>query len=204
MNHRLRRLSLAAVVPAAALLGLTPAFAQPPEGPPLHGPADRLRAALDANGDHELDEAELAAASEALKSLDDDGNGRIDRHEFRPPMPPPPRGFGDRGPDAGPPREGGPEFRRPREGFRPEGERPRRERPDGPPRDGAGPRGRGQGPSPERFVERAMTFDADGDGKLDRDELSRFASDMRERMTGSPGGRDRGAGPPPSESPPPE
>ncbi|MFM8413262.1 MAG: hypothetical protein ACKOCX_00900 [Planctomycetota bacterium] len=207
MNRRLRPLSLAAVVPTAALLSLAATFAQPPEGPPRdgpppHGPADRLRAALDANGDHELDEGELAAASEALKSLDEDGNGRLDRHEFRPPLPPPPRGgFGDRGPEGRPPREGGPEVRRPREGFRPEGEGPRRERPDGPPRPGAGPRGRGPGPSPERFVERAMAFDADGDGKLDRDELGKFAAAMRERMTGSPGGRDRGAGPPPSESP---
>ena len=43
-------------------------------------------------------------------------------------------------------------------------------------------------PSPERMVEHAMTFDADGDGKLDRDELGKFAEGMRERMRAGVGG----------------
>jgi hypothetical protein len=196
MNRRHPPSSALVAVPAAAILLAVTAFAEPEgpprDGPPPHGPADRLRAALDANGDHELDAGEIEAASRALASLDEDGNGRIDRHEFRPPMPPPPGEAGGRGPEGRPPREGGPEFRRPREG-RPEGppeNRPRRERPDGPPRDAAGPRGRGPGagPSPERFVERAMSFDADGDGKLDRDELGKFAEGMRERMRAGVGG----------------
>jgi hypothetical protein len=198
MNRRLPPLfAFVAILLATILLAAT-TFAQPPggpprDGPPPHGPADRLRAALDANGDHELDAPEIEAASQALKTLDEDGNGRIDRHEFRPPMPPPPGGVGGRGPEGRPPREGGPEFRRPRDGSRPEGppgERPRRERPEGPPREGAGPGGRGPGPSPERFVERAMSFDADGDGKLDRDELGKFAAEMRERMRGPAGDRE--------------
>lgn len=33
-----------------------------------------------------------------------------------------------------------------------------------------------------------MTFDADGDGKLDRDELRKFADEMVERMRGGPPG----------------
>ncbi len=44
-------------------------------------------------------------------------------------------------------------------------------------------------PSPERMVEHAMTFDADGDGKLDRAELKKFAEEMQAmRMRGGPGG----------------
>jgi hypothetical protein len=44
-------------------------------------------------------------------------------------------------------------------------------------------------PSPERMVEHAMTFDADGDGKLDRAELTKFAEEMQaRRMRGGPGG----------------
>ena len=84
------------------------------------------------------------------------------------------------------------------------------ERPDGPPDRGGpaegaggaregrggpggqgGPRemrgGPGGPPSPERLVEHAMSFDADGDGKLDRSELMKFAEDMQ-RMRGGRGG----------------
>ena len=63
----------------------------------------------------------------------------------------------------------------------------------GPP--GGGPR-RGP-PSPERFVEHAMSFDADGDGKLDRGELMKFAADIQAmRMRGGPGGGPGGPGGP--------
>lgn len=59
----------------------------------------------------------------------------------------------------------------------------------GPP--GGGPAGeRGGPPSPERFIEHAMQFDADGDGKLDRAELTKFAEEMHAmRMRGGPEGR---------------
>jgi hypothetical protein len=211
VTPRVRSTIWLAAVPAAVVT-LAAAVAEPPEGPPP-GPADRLRAALDANGDHELDEQELENATAALRSLDEDGNGRIDRGEFRPPLPPPPREFGGRGgPEGRPPREEG-EFRRGREGFRsdgPPGDRPRRERsegrpegpsrerPEGPRREGGGPPGRGpgQGPSPERFVERAMSFDGDGDGKLDREEVGTFAAEMMERMRAGMAERMRGGGPP--------
>ena len=92
------------------------------------------------------------------------------------------------------------------------------ERPEGPPerggsferpgggREGQGPGGRegrmgpggggtGGPPSPERFVEHAMKFDADGDGKLDRDELTKFAGEIQ-RMRGGPGGGRGGPGGP--------
>ena len=82
------------------------------------------------------------------------------------------------------------------------------ERPEGPAgRGGNGPAGRaGEGPigrggegrrgppSPERFVEHAMSFDADGDGKLDRAELTKLAEEMA-RMRGGQGGPGGQSGP---------
>ncbi|MEY3204975.1 MAG: hypothetical protein RLZZ21_1306 [Planctomycetota bacterium] len=88
---------------------------------------------------------------------------------------PPPTAEG--GPEAGPRpgrREGGPG-----KGQRGEG------RPGGGPRGQGGP---GGGPSPERFIEHAFSFDADGDGKLDRTEFESFAKDFHERRRGGPGG----------------
>jgi len=203
-----RSLLSMAALPAAGLVFLATSVAQPPDGPPPRGPADPLRAALDTNGDFELDADEIAAAADALAKLDENGDGRIDRQEFRPPMPPRNRGPGRERDEAGErrPRDRGPEGRPPR-GEEAEGRRPReRARPDGPP--GERPRGPRErpaegGPSPERFVERAMEFDADGDGKLDRDELGRFAEGMMERMRGNLRERVRGEGPPrrrPAES----
>ena len=152
--------------------------AQPPErrdGPPPER-RDGLRDALDTNGDHELDADEIKNASANLAKADRDGDGKIDHEEFRPPLPAIPRGEGgfrgpppgrERGSEGGPVRGGG---------FRGEG----------------GPRPEG-GPSPERFVERAMTFDADGDGKLDRTEVEKFAGEMMQRLRG--GMAERGTGP---------
>ena len=60
--------------------------------------------------------------------------------------------------------------------------------PEGGPPGGPGGERRGP-PSPEQFVERAMSFDADGDGKLDRNELMKFGQEMAaRRMRGGPGG----------------
>jgi len=154
----------------------TAAAAQPPEGgPPDRGPGgpphDPLRAALDADGDHALSGDEIKNAAAAVATLDRNADGRIDNDEFRPPRPP----------RRGPPDAEGPEGRRPpRDGAGP----PRRERPEGGPRAGGG--------SPERFIERAMSFDADGDGKLDRAELEKFAGEMQQRLRGG-----RGPGGPP-------
>jgi hypothetical protein len=76
--------------------------------------------------------------------------------------------------------------------------------PPGGPRGGppGGPGGERRGPpSPEQFVERARSFDADGDGKLDRTELTKFGEEMAaRRMRGGPGGPEgpdgpRGGGP---------
>ena len=97
----------------------------------------------------------------------------------------------------GPPERGG-SFERPggvREGQGPGGPREGRAGPGG--REGRmGPGGGGPGgpPSPERFVEHAMKFDADGDGKLDREELTKFAEEIQQMRVG-PGGRGGPGGP---------
>ena len=141
------------------------ATAQPPErrdGPPPER-RDSLRDALDTNGDHELDADEIKNAAASLAKADRNGDGKIDHEEFRPPLPPIPRGEGGfRGPP--PAGEGGSESRPVR-----------------------------GGPSPERFVERAMTFDGDGDGKLDRTEMEKFAGEFMQRIRG--GMAARGVGP---------
>ena len=85
----------------------------------------------------------------------------------------------------------------PREGRAGPGSREGRMGPGGGGPGGGGPGGGGPGgpPSPERFVEHAMKFDADGDGKLDRDELTKFAGEIQ-RMRGGPGGSGGGRGGP--------
>lgn len=154
------------------------------EGPPggRRPPPDPLREALDANHDHELDADEIRNAAAAVALLDEDGDGRISERELMLPPPPPARGFEGRPPRD---RRGGDEAtpsaadaRGPRErpGFRP---------PEGDER-----------PSPERFVTRAMSFDADGDGKLDRGELEKLAGEMMSRMRGGPEAGRRGPPPP--------
>jgi hypothetical protein len=206
---------LAAGVVAGGLFAA--AVAQPPAPPEGHdGPPpehrDHLRGVLDTNHDHELDSEEIKNASAALAHLDKNGDGRIDHEEFRPPLPPIPRGEGGfRGP---PPGEHGPEGRPPRgdrfeagpppgRGPREGGPRERALRGEGGPGPGPGP----GGPSPERLVERAMGFDADGDGKLDRAELETFAGEFVQRMRnamadrGGEGARRRPGGPGDGERP---
>ena len=211
---------LSACLRAAAGCGLmttallSAAVAQPPgrpEGGDPPGFRDPLRRTLDANQDFELDADELSKASESLKTLDKNSDGKLDREELRPPMGPPPGGPG-RGPEGRGPEGRGPDGRGP--GDRgPEGRPPRDrefDRPPPPPRDveGGPPRPRegfrpggdaGGRPSPERLVERAKSFDADGDGKLDETELKKFAESLAERMRGGgrgPGGPGGPGGPP--------
>ncbi len=157
---------------------------------------------LDKNGDGELSEDEF-------------------RPVGPPPPPPPPRdgeARGGRGArDAGPRHQGDERGR----GERAHGERPHgadADRPGrgGPPDRGVGPAhdgpeghhaggpgpeghraggpGAGGPPNPERFVEHALQFDANGDGMLDKDELLKFAEEMGQRAGGPSGGPDRGRG----------
>ncbi len=197
-----------------ALLGISATvtvLAQPPEddrpprgdrldGPPLGerrgegGPNDSGRppmpnplvAALDKNGDREISAEELEAATASLLTLDKNKDGKLTDDEMRPPRPEGGQGFG-RG-------DGPPGHENPGRG-------------DGPPgREGGGPSGgpsggpRGGGPmgppNPERLVEHAMGFDADGDGKLDKAEMTKFAEEFTSRMGrfGRPDGEGRPSG----------
>ena len=165
-----------------------------PGRPPMPNP---LVAALDTNNDREISAEELQAATTSLLTLDKNKDGKLTDDEMRPPRP-------ERGPGGG-------------RGDRPFG-RDGAERGDGPPGHGRG--GRGDGPpgdgppgrgpmgppDPERFAEHALEFDADGDGKLDRSELMKFAEQISHRAErsagrGGLGPRDGrpGDGPPPEE-----
>lgn len=206
-----RTTGLAIASSLAVLALITSVVAQPPGpppgqpgGPPLPEHRDPLRRALDTNGDHELDKDEIAKAAESLAKLDTDSDGRISREELFP-RPPEfqPRGPGERE-RAGPPGQFGGFRGPPREGETgPPPPPPGESREGPPPRGGEGfrPPGAppGEGPSPERFVERAMSFDGDGDGKLDKAELGKFAEAMMGRMR--PGGEGFRREPPPRPGP---
>jgi len=222
-------MALLGVTVTMNVLAQPPAGEGRPDGPPPRGeggPDDRPRPphpvmdALDKDHNGEISEEEINNATAALKSLDKNSDGKLTDDEIRPPRPEggpgrdgerrpdgPPRG--DRPPGDGPPGdrpprdgEGRPpgEGRGPREGEgRPPGGR-EQGRGEGPP---GGPQGRPMGPpSPERFVEDAMRFDTDADGKLSKEELMKFAIEMGNRQ-GRPPGPDGGRGPRPEGDRPP-
>ena len=80
--------------------------ARPPRGQqsgpggPGHRPPPPVMVVLDANHDGVIDATEIANASQALLTLDKNGDGQLTREELRPPRP-----EGDAG---GPPPEGAP------------------------------------------------------------------------------------------------
>ena len=182
-------------IASASLLGLSLAgaamvSAQPPEGgnnppppregqPPGGGRGPRpnpLAEALDKDRDGDISAEELKEATASLQTLDANKDGILSREEMRPPGPPPggPEGEGrpPGPPPGGPEGEGRPPGRPP---GGPEGEgRPPGRQPRGPAGEGrppGGPEVRGA----EGFIQHAMSFDADGDGKLSRDELMKLA-----------------------------
>jgi hypothetical protein len=137
-------------------------------------------AALDKDKDGTLSADEINGAKEALMTLDKDSDGKLAGEEVHPKPPRPPRdrmAHGDR--ERG---ERGPGNRGP---GRPGKGKKEGRGPDGPP---MGP------PNPERLVDEAMTFDSDGDEKLDREELMQFAEEIGRR-------RGRGPRPPGAEGP---
>jgi EF hand len=157
--------------------------------------------AIDKNHDHLISTDELKSAVAALMTLDKNGDGQLQEDEYLPRRvdgggPPRPRD-GAGGPEgARPPREGD---RPPREGDRgPEGRGPGDQGPESRGPGDRGPEGREQGgpppPSPDRFVDHAMQFDTDKDGKLSRDELMKFAVQMPNHQPGGnpPGGNPQG------------
>ena len=96
------------------------------EGRPGQGfrPVSPIIEALDLNKDGTIDADELAKASESLKKLDKNGDGKITEEEFRPMRP-----QGQGGPDAGPPRGRGEDRPPGAPGGEPRGE-PRPPRPE--------------------------------------------------------------------------
>lgn len=95
-----------------------------PGGPGGPRPPMPLMVALDLNHDGVIDAEEIAKASESLKKLDKNGDGKLTQDELRPPRP---EGRGGPGGPGGPRGEG-----------RPEGPGPRHE--DGPGGEGRPPR----------------------------------------------------------------
>lgn len=175
----------------------------PPEGAPDGGfrpPPPPIIAALDVDRDHVLSAEEIKNAPEELSTLDRNKDGKLSEDEFMGPPPgdnrrgardgeaQPRRGrnnhrqrFDDRGPPPDGPPDGGPR------GF------------GGPP--GDGPRsgfGSPGPPSPEQFVQHALQFDADKDGKLSAQELRKMAEDLASQGPRGPGG----AGGPDEDGPP--
>ncbi|MCA9121007.1 MAG: hypothetical protein H6822_31025 [Planctomycetaceae bacterium] len=115
---------------------------------------------FDKNEDGKISKDELPERMHGMiRNGDTNGDEALDRDELRAIAARFRGGDGGRGPDGGRP-----------EGRGPEG----------------GPEGRGPGgpPSPEMLVDMAMRFDADGDEKLSRDELAKFASEMAARRAG--------------------
>lgn len=195
--------------------GAAIAVAQPPEGPRGGGrgdfrpPPNPLIEALDTDGDGVISAEEMKAATESLAKLDTNKDGKLADDELRPKFAGGDRGPGapgDRAPGSGAGNRGrgtegrGPASGRGADARGPEG-RPGPGREAGPggrgPDGGPGPQGPGGPPNAERFVEHAMEFDADKDGKLNHDELAKFAQDIIQRRggPGGPGEGRPGAGP---------
>lgn len=170
------------VLAVTAFAGTLSVLAQPPGGGRLGGGGppgqngqgggnNAVLAAIDADGDHVISAREIMNAAVALKTLDRNRDGQLTSEEVH----------------AG---EGRPAQRGGREGQA-------GGRPGGPPPQGGagGPGGPGGPPTVEKFMEHAMTFDADKDGKLNQAELRKMAAAVVKEMSqhgppGGPGGGD--------------
>ncbi|MEO1529938.1 MAG: hypothetical protein AAFX06_31370, partial [Planctomycetota bacterium] len=147
------------------------------------GSPNIILSAIDSDGDHTISLAEIKGASAALMKLDKNGDKQLTSEEIH--------GSRERGGPDGENRRGGPggEFDGP--GGRAGGFGGPGGRAGGPGGQGGGPGGPGGGPpSAEEFLSRAMTFDANKDGMLSKDELKKMAAAMQEERgrRGGPGG----------------
>ena len=171
-----------------------------PTGRPAPPSVDQVFRRFDANRDDTLTRDEVPAfVQQFIFPADANRNGKVTKGElkqFRQTQPPN--------------REPSPNVQTERDG--PPNEPPRRSRSaeDRPSNSPGRGRGRGGG-NPDQFVQRALQFDANGDGKLDRQELLDFAQSMTRRRGGdrfrrrrddNAGGRGRERRPG-SERPPP-
>jgi hypothetical protein len=144
------------------------------------GPGGAMRippvmSALDADGDGVLSSKEIRKAAVSLRTLDANKDGDLTGEEMQPAFGGPGGPGGPGGGPGGPGGAGGP-------GGGPGG-----------PGGAGGPGGFGGGPGgaeaaqggtaalhpgPEGFVTRALEFDKDNDGKLDKDELAELAKNL--------------------------
>lgn len=195
---------------AILFVGGAIAVGQPPEGGRGRGeregagpgragdfrlPPSPVVEALDTDGDHVISADELKNASASLAKLDTNGDGKLTDEEIRP-RPPEGRGpGGPNGPRAGRGDQPGGRGAGDQSGARGRtGDRgPGNRGPEGRGPEARGPEGPGGPPNQERFLDHAMEFDADKDGKLNREELMQFAKSMAERR-GGPGGPPDGQG----------
>ena len=125
-----------------------PGDGRPGDGRPMGPPAgDVFMRLFDTDKDGKLSKAELTVAGEILTKLDKDNDGEVSRQEL---------GAGMMA-LVGPPPGGRPDGPRP-DGPRPEGNQPGNPRPEG------------QRIDPEQMLSRLKQADANGDGKLSKDE----------------------------------
>lgn len=127
-------------------------------GPPEHHGPPPIIAALDSDADGIISASEIAGAIVALKTLDKNEDGELtmeELHQQRPGRGGPPHGEFDprgHGRPEGDPGDPGADGRRGRRV-----ERGKRKKRGGP-------------PTPEKFIEKSMKSDADGDGIISKDE----------------------------------
>ncbi len=149
-----------------------------PEGDSA-GLVNRLMA-LDKNQDGKLAKDEVEGRMQAIfERADADHDGFATKEEIEKIASAAPEGDGPRrgGPGEGGPGEGG---RGPGEGGRGQGGGPGeggRGPGGGPGEGGRGPGGFGGPPNPEQFINHAFEFDADKDGKLSKEELTKMLSE---------------------------
>ena len=192
----MNRLKFFVLVFAVVALATSSAIAQPPgnrggqrpQGPPPHeqnnvDPGRAVLQALDTDGNHEISAEEIANAVAALKTLDTNGDGKLSDDDLQGATADGARNQRGQGAaNRGQGRRG--------QGRRGEGQGEReaggRQGRGGPPQGAGGP------PSREQFVSQAMEFDADKDGKLDAEELRKFAEQIGPPSHGSDRGQREG------------
>ena len=171
----MKRIAFAFTLLFVAGFAIYAAVAQPPaggRGPGPGGPGGPdgfrppphpLEQALDTDGDHQLSAKEIENAVAALKRLDKNEDGKLGEDELRPRFGGPPGGPGGEG--RGPGRGG------------PDGPQGRGPGPDGPPRD----RDAARPGNVEEMVARIQSFDKNEDGKLTKDEIPERMQGIFER-----------------------